>query len=47
MKKNNLQPLPNFAVTQVLMALLVDKEAKLRPNYDKSEVEKNDRFPSV
>ncbi|XP_066448386.1 probable E3 ubiquitin-protein ligase HERC1 isoform X1 [Eleutherodactylus coqui] len=31
---------PNFVVTQALVALLADKGAKLRPNYDKAEMEK-------
>lgn len=47
MKKINLQSPPNSAVTQALMALLVEKGAKLRPNYNKSEVEKKGRFPRV
>uniref|UniRef100_A0A2K6LFK7 HECT-type E3 ubiquitin transferase n=1 Tax=Rhinopithecus bieti TaxID=61621 RepID=A0A2K6LFK7_RHIBE len=39
-EENKLVTSPNFVVTQALVALLADKGAKLRPNYDKSEVEK-------
>uniref|UniRef100_A0A2K5LR95 HECT-type E3 ubiquitin transferase n=1 Tax=Cercocebus atys TaxID=9531 RepID=A0A2K5LR95_CERAT len=39
-EENKLVTSPNFVVTQALVALLADKGAKLRPNYDKSEIEK-------
>uniref|UniRef100_A0A5F9C1Q2 HECT-type E3 ubiquitin transferase n=1 Tax=Oryctolagus cuniculus TaxID=9986 RepID=A0A5F9C1Q2_RABIT len=39
-EENKLVTSPNFVVTQALVALLADKGAKLRPNYDKTEVEK-------
>uniref|UniRef100_A0A8D0TJ20 HECT-type E3 ubiquitin transferase n=1 Tax=Sus scrofa TaxID=9823 RepID=A0A8D0TJ20_PIG len=39
-EENKLVTSPNFVVTQALVALLADKGAKLRPNYEKSEVEK-------
>lgn len=39
-EENKLITSPNFVVTQALVALLADKGAKLRPNYDKAEVEK-------
>ncbi|KAB1277623.1 putative E3 ubiquitin-protein ligase HERC1 [Camelus dromedarius] len=39
-EENKLVTSPNFVVTQALVALLADKGAKLRPNYDKAEVEK-------
>ena len=43
-EENKLVTSPNFVVTQALVALLADKGAKLRPNYDKSEVEKKGKF---
>ncbi|XP_060031692.1 probable E3 ubiquitin-protein ligase HERC1 [Erinaceus europaeus] len=39
-EENKLVTSPNFVVTQALVALLADKGARLRPNYDKAEVEK-------
>lgn len=39
-EENKLVTSPNFVVTQALVALLADKGAKLRPNYDKTEIEK-------
>ncbi|XP_048472974.1 probable E3 ubiquitin-protein ligase HERC1 [Rhincodon typus] len=39
-EENKLVTSPNFVVTQALVALLADKGAKLRPNYDKTETEK-------
>ncbi|KAG8576379.1 hypothetical protein GDO81_009838 [Engystomops pustulosus] len=39
-EENKLVTSPNFVVTQALVALLADKGAKLRPNYDKAEMEK-------
>ncbi|RMB94614.1 hypothetical protein DUI87_29429 [Hirundo rustica rustica] len=39
-EENKLVTSPNFVVTQALVALLADKGAKLRPNYDKAEIEK-------
>ncbi|XP_072409417.1 probable E3 ubiquitin-protein ligase HERC1 isoform X1 [Chiloscyllium punctatum] len=39
-EENKLVTSPNFVVTQALVALLADKGAKLRPNYDKTEMEK-------
>ncbi|KAJ8248744.1 hypothetical protein GJAV_G00227260 [Gymnothorax javanicus] len=39
-EENKLVTSPNFVVTQALVALLADKGAKLRPNYDKTDVEK-------
>lgn len=39
-EENKLVTSPNFVVTQALVALLADKGAKLRPNYDKAEFEK-------
>lgn len=46
-EENKLVTSPNFVVTQALVALLADKGAKLRPNYDKSEVEKKGRFHTI
>lgn len=46
-EENKLVTSPNFVVTQALVALLADKGAKLRPNYDKSEVEKKGTFHTV
>ena len=43
-EENKLVTSPNFVVTQALVALLADKGAKLRPNYDKTEIEKKSRF---
>ncbi|KAL1007751.1 hypothetical protein UPYG_G00091160 [Umbra pygmaea] len=39
-EENKLVTSPNFVVTQALVALLADKGAQLRPNYDKTDVEK-------
>ncbi|XP_053573266.1 probable E3 ubiquitin-protein ligase HERC1 isoform X7 [Bombina bombina] len=39
-EESKLVTSPNFVVTQALVALLADKGAKLRPNYDKAEMEK-------
>ncbi|XP_015275623.1 PREDICTED: probable E3 ubiquitin-protein ligase HERC1 [Gekko japonicus] len=39
-EENKLVTSPNFVVTQALVALLADKGARLRPHYDKAEVEK-------
>ncbi|KAJ8417270.1 hypothetical protein AAFF_G00284970 [Aldrovandia affinis] len=39
-EENKLVTSPNFVVTQALVALLADKGAKLRPNYDKTDIEK-------
>ncbi|XP_069758992.1 probable E3 ubiquitin-protein ligase HERC1 isoform X8 [Narcine bancroftii] len=39
-EENKLVTTPNFVVTQALVALLADKGAKLRPTYDKVEMEK-------
>ncbi|XP_025019967.1 probable E3 ubiquitin-protein ligase HERC1 isoform X1 [Python bivittatus] len=39
-EENKLVTSPNFVVTQALVALLADKGAKLRPSYDKAEIEK-------
>ncbi|KAL7980305.1 hypothetical protein Chor_014634 [Crotalus horridus] len=39
-EENKLVTSPNFVVTQALVALLADKGAKLRPSYDKAEMEK-------
>ncbi|XP_023674598.2 probable E3 ubiquitin-protein ligase HERC1 isoform X1 [Paramormyrops kingsleyae] len=39
-EENKLVTSPNFVVTQALVALLADKGAQLRPNYDKADVEK-------
>ncbi|KAM5126400.1 putative E3 ubiquitin-protein ligase HERC1, partial [Mantella aurantiaca] len=39
-EENKLVTSPNFVVTQALVALLADKGAKLRPHYDKAEMEK-------
>ncbi|XP_042200055.1 probable E3 ubiquitin-protein ligase HERC1 [Callorhinchus milii] len=39
-EENKLVTSPNFVVTQALVALLADKGAKLRPTYDKTEMEK-------
>ncbi|KAK2499134.1 hypothetical protein MC885_001338, partial [Smutsia gigantea] len=41
-EENKLVTSPDFAVTQALVALLADKGAKLRPDYDESEVGKKD-----
>uniref|UniRef100_A0A4W5JV81 Uncharacterized protein n=1 Tax=Hucho hucho TaxID=62062 RepID=A0A4W5JV81_9TELE len=39
-EENKLVTSPNFVVTQALVALLADKGARLRPNYDKTDLEK-------
>uniref|UniRef100_A0AAZ3RI90 HECT-type E3 ubiquitin transferase n=1 Tax=Oncorhynchus tshawytscha TaxID=74940 RepID=A0AAZ3RI90_ONCTS len=39
-EENKLVTSPNFVVTQALVALLADKGARLRPNYDKADAEK-------
>jgi len=39
-EENKLVTSPNFVVTQALVALLADKGARLRPAYDKADVEK-------
>lgn len=39
-EENKLITSPNFVVTQALVALLADKGARLRPAYDKADVEK-------
>nr|XP_057932865.1 probable E3 ubiquitin-protein ligase HERC1 isoform X3 [Doryrhamphus excisus] len=39
-EENKLITSPNFVVTQALVALLADKGAKLRPSYDKADMEK-------
>ncbi|KAG2470375.1 HERC1 ligase, partial [Polypterus senegalus] len=39
-EENKLVTSPNFVVTQALVALLADKGAKLRPNYDKTDTDK-------
>ncbi|KAG7482603.1 putative E3 ubiquitin-protein ligase HERC1 isoform X2 [Solea senegalensis] len=39
-EENKLITSPNFVVTQALVALLADKGARLRPAYDKTDVEK-------
>ncbi|XP_030650140.1 probable E3 ubiquitin-protein ligase HERC1 isoform X2 [Chanos chanos] len=39
-EENKLVTSPNFVVTQALVALLADKGARLRPGYDKAELEK-------
>ncbi|KAM6980533.1 putative E3 ubiquitin-protein ligase HERC1 [Aplochiton taeniatus] len=39
-EENKLVTSPNFVVTQALVALLADKGAKLRPSYDKTDIEK-------
>ncbi|XP_041034512.1 probable E3 ubiquitin-protein ligase HERC1 isoform X1 [Carcharodon carcharias] len=39
-EENKLVTSPNFVVTQALVALLADKGAKLRPTYDKAEMER-------
>jgi len=39
-EENKLVTSPNFVVTQALVALLADKGARLRPTYDKTDVEK-------
>ncbi|KAG8440199.1 hypothetical protein GDO86_006116 [Hymenochirus boettgeri] len=39
-EESKLVTSPNFVVTQALVALLAEKGAKLRPNYDKAEMEK-------
>lgn len=44
-EENKLVTSPNFVVTQALVALLADKGAKLRPNYDKAEIEKKGMVP--
>ncbi|XP_058850990.1 probable E3 ubiquitin-protein ligase HERC1 isoform X1 [Acipenser ruthenus] len=43
-EENKLVTSPNFVVTQALVALLADKGAKLRPNYDKADIEKRAGF---
>ncbi|XP_034385564.1 probable E3 ubiquitin-protein ligase HERC1 isoform X2 [Cyclopterus lumpus] len=39
-EENKLVTSPNFVVTQALVALLADKGARLRPAYDKADMEK-------
>ncbi|XP_076011639.1 putative E3 ubiquitin-protein ligase HERC1 isoform X5 [Genypterus blacodes] len=39
-EENKLITSPNFVVTQALVALLADKGARLRPAYDKADMEK-------
>ncbi|XP_056135403.1 probable E3 ubiquitin-protein ligase HERC1 isoform X2 [Lampris incognitus] len=39
-EENKLVTSPNFVVTQALVALLADKGARLRPAYDKADVER-------
>ncbi|XP_030232116.1 probable E3 ubiquitin-protein ligase HERC1 isoform X5 [Gadus morhua] len=39
-EENKLVTSPNFVVTQALVALLADKGARLRPAYDKTDIEK-------
>ncbi|KAI3377882.1 hypothetical protein L3Q82_008463 [Scortum barcoo] len=39
-EENKLVTSPNFVVTQALVALLADKGARLRPSYDKADMEK-------
>ncbi|XP_033842077.1 probable E3 ubiquitin-protein ligase HERC1 isoform X2 [Periophthalmus magnuspinnatus] len=39
-EENKLITSPNFVVTQALVALLADKGARLRPAYDKTDMEK-------
>ncbi|KAJ3593562.1 hypothetical protein NHX12_005896, partial [Muraenolepis orangiensis] len=39
-EENKLVTSPNFVVTQALVALLADKGARLRPAYDKTDLEK-------
>lgn len=39
-EENKLITSPNFVVTQALVALLADKGARLRPVYDKADLEK-------
>lgn len=39
-EENKLVTSPNFVVTQALVALLADKGARLRPVYDKADMEK-------
>ncbi|KAM3626014.1 uncharacterized protein V6R79_021387 [Siganus canaliculatus] len=39
-EENKLVTSPNFVVTQALVALLADKGARLRPTYDKADMEK-------
>lgn len=39
-EENKLITSPNFVVTQALVALLADKGARLRPAYDKADLEK-------
>ncbi|KAK1891774.1 putative E3 ubiquitin-protein ligase HERC1 [Dissostichus eleginoides] len=39
-EENKLVTSPNFVVTQALVALLADKGARLRPAYDKADLEK-------
>uniref|UniRef100_A0A667Y6L3 HECT-type E3 ubiquitin transferase n=1 Tax=Myripristis murdjan TaxID=586833 RepID=A0A667Y6L3_9TELE len=39
-EENKLVTSPNFVVTQALVALLADKGARLRPAYDKADIEK-------
>lgn len=46
-EENKLVTSPNFVVTQALVALLADKGAKLRPNYDKAEMEKRGKREAV
>ncbi|XP_061742965.1 probable E3 ubiquitin-protein ligase HERC1 isoform X4 [Nerophis ophidion] len=44
-EENKLITSPNFVVTQALVALLADKGAKLRPAYDKADMEKRGVLP--
>ncbi|XP_066503891.1 probable E3 ubiquitin-protein ligase HERC1 isoform X4 [Hoplias malabaricus] len=46
-EENKLVTSPNFVVTQALVALLADKGARLRPNYDKAELEKRGLMSSI
>ncbi|XP_053490210.1 probable E3 ubiquitin-protein ligase HERC1 isoform X6 [Ictalurus furcatus] len=46
-EENKLITSPNFVVTQALVALLADKGARLRPGYDKAELEKRGLISSL
>ncbi|TUG88269.1 putative E3 ubiquitin-protein ligase HERC1 [Bagarius yarrelli] len=46
-EENKLITSPNFIVTQALVALLADKGARLRPGYDKAEMEKRGLISSL
>lgn len=46
-EENKLVTSPNFVVTQALVALLADKGARLRPGYDKAELEKRGQFHTL